>query len=329
MLKNVSIKGPVDTAARAAAAMLLMAMFAAPALTGCLREHPSGCPVRSSNVDIDFALDGGGGFAGRVSSVDVGIFDGEGVYLRTERVGAAALAAYAGINLSLVPGDYRLVFWANLDAATKIDNRGAYWEWRLVHADGLFDAGGVCVTGRADPLWYAPCGAAVRGNAARVGATPQSYYPLTVTAAAGPQRHAVGFVHAYRTLDIYVEGLPDDDAPLVEVSGLPAGLSYSGARAIGTTVTHLQQTSPVEKLGRRYAAASFRTFRFDDARGIDIAVRGADGEKLYSIPLTEALAAGGGDTAQVSIEFVIGFRSGTASVSISIPDWAADDVYAE
>jgi hypothetical protein len=292
-------------------------------LSGCITEQMDDCTdeiiIPTRGVNLDFVLNSGEKFGQRIITVDVGIFDGRGNYLRSERASKEQIAVREGMDLALDPGDYRLVFWANMNGSTKFANVDTWMSAKVVHEDRLFDPGGRHVTGQTDPLYYAPF---PETSSDPTMTRASEFYPLTVTGKES-QRHTVSFTHAYRILDIYIYGLKDM-LPSVRIEGLPAGLSYSGMKKLSDNVNQLQKTLPFEREGQKYAAASFRSFRFDEAGEIDIVLLDANGGEFYRIPLDQAIAQSGFDVGQLTIQLLIGFRDG--NVEITIPGWERGNI---
>lgn len=298
-----------------AALYILLLPFA-----GCIGEDDGHCPERN-NVMLEFRLSGGEVFRDKVSTVAVGIFDGDGVYLHTKHIDQAAIDRYEGLAMSLTPGDYRMVFWTNMNGNTTItglDGRAIAGSPRVTY-NRL--TGAPPVTGNGDRLYYAPIGTS------RSDESPQEYYSLTV-AEESVSTGVVYFTHAHRSLEIYIKGLSADPAalPTVEITGLPAGLKYFGMKSLLSDplkVIASDLTSLVERDGIVYAAAIFDTFRFDDMEGIYIAIKDAGGSELYRIALAEAVTLSNSDPAKIAIELQFSFMSG--SVEVTVPGWKSDE----
>jgi hypothetical protein len=281
---------------------------AAFALAGCFAEDHSFCPPESiaePNVRFDFRVAGSAAFNDVISTVNVSIFDDGGNYIETRHV-----ESVSDIELVLQRGDYRFVFWGNMSGNTKFEGMDAAAP-RITYSDN----NGPVVTADADKLYYAP-----HGVLSRAGEGPQSHFALTVT---GPQMHSneVWFGHAHRSLNIFVEGLAEP--PVVDIEGLPAGHGVFGRGRLDETVTVSHETEFVEKESKRYAAASFDTFYFDDTEGIYIVVRSTAGTELYRISLADAMAEVGSDPAQINIDLIISFING--NVRVTLPAWSGGE----
>lgn len=291
---------------------LLLALYS---LTGCHREDYSFCPpeVIEDNVRLEFRLVSGEVFKDKVTTVRVDIYDGSGAFLKTEQIGQAAISEYAGMVVTLDPGDYRMVFWANTGGNTTVSGTD-----RVTYAQ--ISGTTPPATGNGDRVWYAPYGA-TRADA------PLEYYTLTVPDG-GDYSDVVYFTHAHRSLEIYIKGLSQDPAsqPTVEVTGLPAGLGYFGMTPLTsapTTVTASQGTSLTTEDNTVYSAATFDTFLFDDMTGIDIVIRDAGGNELYRIPLADAVEESSADPTKIIIRLVFTFINGR--VEVTLPGWSSGE----
>jgi len=286
-------------------------------LAGCHREDYSFCPpeVLNDNVTLQFKLRSGESFKSNVSSVYVGYFDGNGTYIKSERIEQAAINEFEGMVVTLAPGDYRMVFWANVNDNTKID--GVDGSSPKVTYSQMTTANPP-VVGNGNDVYYAPYGLPTRA-----GEEPLEYYALTVPAGA-TYSDVIYFTHAHRSLEIYIKGLSGNPykLPTVELTGLPAGLKYFGMEELVNpplTVTSRHNTSLVTMDNIVYAAAGIHTFLFEDMEGINIIIRDSDGNELYNIPLADAIEESNADPDKIIIKLVFSFMNG--KVEVSMPGW--------
>jgi hypothetical protein len=289
-------------------------LLPAVALAGCIGEDYGVCePER--NVKFDFRLVGENGFTEHVSSVEAYIYDGSGNYLRSERIDSRGLATFEGMQLTLDPGEYRMVFWANMNGNTDVQghDRGS---GVVSHADHRYGAPGV-VTVNGDRLWYGPSIPPAPSTRATRG-IPQEHYALTIPEG-GEFSDVIHFTHAHRSLAIWVKGLASP--PTVDVEGLPGSMKHMGMEPLSGTVVGSHRTSTVEKNGTDYAATTFDTFYFEQLKGISIVLRGPAGTELYRIPLTEAIEMSRADPEARVLELMFTFLQGT--VEVTIPSWSS------
>jgi hypothetical protein len=295
------------------------------ALSGCVKQESEYCPPPPPTVSFDFVLSSGEDFGERVTAVNVGVFDSAGNYLHTARVSKSDLEFHEGMEMSLAPGDYRLVFWANMNGSTNLKDLSDDMTGRVMHSEAVFDKDRR-VVGQTDPLFYAPFGELPPGSS-RTGSGSHDYYPLTILPDT-KENHVISFIHAYRILEIFLDGLEEGEFPLIEVEGLPDGLTYKGMTRLQGEVLQSRYTGPLHKSGVTYAMARFRAFRFDDAGDIGIAIYDReDGSEIFSIPLDTAIEKFSFDYGQITLQLVFKFKNGT--VEIEMPGWETDDVDVE
>ena len=290
-------------------------------MAGGVREDTSGCPPTEPNVKIGFTLFGEGVFADEITLVTAVLFDGQGTYIPPViTLGKTALERYAGVELALDPGEYRMVFWANMDDNTEI---------RVIDGTPVItykDFGGAAqqVLGNGDPLWYAPAVAAARAGE---NAQPLRYYEFTVPAD-GNYTGEVAFTKAHNAVNILIEGLPPDDAsmPTVEITNLASAVTFYGMQPLDDplpTVTSAVQTVAIQIDNVPYALAAFDTFPLGDMAGMYIVVKNAAGIEIFRIPLTDAIAQSGADPTAHEINLRLTF--GGLNVTVGIWDWDGGD----
>jgi hypothetical protein len=294
-------------------------------LAGCMNQASEYCPLPAT-VSFDFVLSSGESFGERVTAVNAGVFDSAGNYLHTTRVGKSNLEKHEGMDMSLPPGDYRIVFWANMNGSTKAEGLDGAMTGRLTHSDTVFDAYNR-VVGQTDPLFYAPFGELPQA-VSRAGTGSHDFYPLTVEPGT-VENHVISFIHAYRIIEVFLVGLEEDEFPTVEIGGLPQGLSYNGMNRLNGNVLQTQPTSRLYKDGQTHKMARFRSFRFDAPEDVEIAVvgggwNGGERDDLFRIRLDEAIERFSFDFGQITIQLVFTFRDGT--VDITMPGWDKNEI---
>ncbi len=292
-------------------------------VAGCIGEDLSGClpPPPEPNVKIGFTLFDQGEFTDEITSVIAVLFDGQGTYIPpARRLDEAALDRYTGVELTLDPGDYRMVFWANVGDNTEI---------RVVDGTPLmiyksFDGTEQQVIGNGDPVWYAPAVAATRAEVAR----PLQYYEFTVPAS-GNYTDQVAFIETHNSINIYLGGLPLDAdlMPTVEITNLTSALTFFGMQPPDNplpTVTSAIQTITVQRDGVSYAFAAFDIFPLGDMTGMYIVIRDGAGNEIYRIPLADAIKQSGADPGAHEINQLLNF--GDLNVTVKIWDWDDNDL---
>jgi hypothetical protein len=294
-------------------------------MAGCIREDLSDCPpVRSeNNVKIDFRLFDGGVFTNNVSSVIAVVFDSAGRYIPPAiMLDQTTLFQYAGVELALAPGDYRMVFWANVGDNTeiKVVNGVPIITYKNVTGENE-------VLGNGDPVWYAPAIAATRA-----GEVPQplEYYSFTVPEE-GDFTDVVSFTETHNSVNIYIKGLPLDSAalPTVELTNLASAAEFYGMDPLTDpmpTVTSAVQTVVTEKESVFYALAAFDTSPLGDMEGIDIVVKNAAGDENYRVALINAIAESNANPGDHEIELILNFIDGIINGAVVITDWKEEEL---
>jgi hypothetical protein len=245
--------------------------------------------------------------------VDAYIYDAAGNYLQTEHLDKSDLEIYQGMTLRLDPGDYRMVFWANVGANTVVsgyEDASGY----VGYSNGSYNSQGI-VTANADRVWYAP---SISQRSEGKG-VPQDYYSLTVPEQ-GVFSDVVLFTYAYRSIEIFVEGLTA--LPTLYVEGLPESLGFTAMATRTGTVTASHRTEPVEQSGVEYAVSTFDSFYFEDTAegGMEIVIRNTAGTELCRMSLVDAIAQSGADPTARDISLLFRFLSG--NVTVTMPGWS-------
>ncbi len=271
--------------------IICVAALSAASLAGCVAERGD-CGPLEDNVRIEFGLVGGGQFTASVPDVETGIFDSEGNPIATRHVGREEIERDGGVLLTLAPGRYRLAFWGNRNGNTTVEGhvvRATDGEW-------------------ADPLFFAPSVRSGDSRTASGGWITEPWYDLTVPRS-GSRTHRVEFRPAHRSITFYIAGLGDGMWPTISMEGVPSGLDYFGSAPRGGAVTVSRPTEIVERGGRLYHGAKFRTLRFDAAAEVVVAVGLEGGGEIYSSTLADLLdRAGLADDPAVEAELILTFN---------------------
>ena len=296
---------------------LLCITALASAAAGCVGEDMSGCPPPGPNVKIAFTLLDEGSLTDEIESVIAVLFDGRGNYIPpATTLDKAALDKYAGVELKLDPGDYRMVFWANVGENTEI--RVIDGTPVLTYKD--FNGTSRQVLGNGDPVWYAP---AVRTTRVDADARPLRYYEFTVTAG-GDHTDEVAFTETHNTVNVYIGGLQLDAAsmPTVEITNLTSAVDFWGMQPLDDplpTVTSAVRTVAVVRDNVSYAMAAFELPPLGDMTGMSLVVRDATGNVIFSIALADAVTQSGADPTSHGINQLLNF--GDVNVTVEVWDW--------
>lgn len=274
-------------------------------LSGCCKRRVDPPVPTADNVTVEFALTNGGDFAAAVAGVDVGVFDASGVHLRDEW-----LTGEADV-MTLDEGSYRLVFWGNVDGRVKFDMDAA------VPTVTYSDLADFQSSGLGEAVFYGPFD---RDRQA------VEYLRLEVPAS-GRVSERVMMMPAFCSIDIYLQGLPDEALPTVHIAGLANSLSYFGMRPVGDGVTVSRAAQGVERDGKRYHVASFASPLFDGRAMDDLALVVDHPGGEYKIAVADALAASGSNDynpEDLDIDLLLDFIG--AQVNITIPKWSSSEI---
>jgi hypothetical protein len=187
---------------------LLLPLFLLIAVSGCIMDDLSMCPS-PDNLTVTFRVEAGVTgemeVARRLNSVDVILFDGDGRFVEHRRVERTDLAIFPGARFTVVPGEYRVLAWANSASGSRLST--------LVPGESLIDKGYMEMTGAGDTLYYAPAktnayrgGAALRAEEATED-DPYALYRVNVPKGGGEVVKELLFTRAYRSISIYLKGL--------------------------------------------------------------------------------------------------------------------------
>lgn len=251
-------------------AILFSALFSG----GCIREDIDGCDPSVSMTLLFRYTDANNNniFPGAINKVDLVLFDASGHFAVHLPVDKAALTAFQGAKLQLLPGIYHVVCWGNAAGHT---SPGAF------DASMTMDNAFLLFTSPedGDPLYYAPRGAQL--------------YTLTVPAE-GAAEQTIDFTPAHNLIDVYVQnytGSGSDALPKVEITGLPRGYDYRMQPLGGQTAAFAHSTATKATTDGVMANAVFFSTNFKTDNSIDIIIkRPSDGVIIHTVNLNDFLA---------------------------------------
>ncbi len=298
---------------------------------GCIGEDRSDCPPPQmppevppieNNVKIDFTLfDGEGPFTDEITSVIAVLFDDQGTYIPPAiTLDKAMLDRYPGLEMTLAPGEYRMVFWANVGENTEIRVVDGTPVIIYKNADGSQEQ----VLGNGDPVWYAPAVAAARVDA---NAQPLDHHDFTVTAD-GNFTDQVAFTQTHHSVNVYIDGLPLDAAsmPTVEITGLACAAEFYGMAPLDEPlpcITSSVRTTIAQKDDKSYALAAFETSPLGAMEDMQLVVVDAVGDEIYRVPLADAITQSGADPVAHETNLLLTFSTdnGNLTLTVEITEW--------
>ncbi|MDR2496068.1 MAG: FimB/Mfa2 family fimbrial subunit [Tannerellaceae bacterium] len=195
------------------------------ATISCVNDDLSEC--YTDNVRLDFYLYPHTRtlFMQQISSVDVFVFNSDSLFITRKRVEKQEMqkSGLMGTYLSLVPGQYLVACWANVGVSSEVSP--------LTACETILNRSFVSMNAvPGDSLYYAPARRhANSGNGTTRATGADTLYSITADFGDYTVKD-VEFIRAYRTLTVYIKGLPTeavDDSPLVEVSELSTYYDFS------------------------------------------------------------------------------------------------------
>ncbi len=307
-------------------------------LYGCIDEDLSSGPkVTENNLQLKFVHTDGNGsdiFNDKIERVDVFVYDANEHFVKKHHVGNSSLSAFAGTNLTLPPGTYRLVCWGNAveDNTQYKPTEGSLLKETLL-LTGLpnkneqeDDTDVVIATGHGVPLYYAP----------RSKDVPTSeVFTLTVPRE-GVKSTAINFGSAHIKVQVYVKGFEDFGAngqllpPLIKLRDVPAGYNFE-LEPISDFIAHRDKAIDCTIDGQPMHTIDFYTPLFKEDTPAQIVIRKqSNGEVFARFSLADFIRDNNIDITHTSEPSILIFvEYNQVSVSISVPTWDYEDVEVE
>ena len=293
----------------------LLAMLLVLLITGCVKEDWSDC----NNVTINFRYPDAGSspFTDHIEKVNLSIFRQDGSFVASHQFNKSDLTQFAGTELKLDAGVYRIVCWGNILDYTRLGSPNAsVSDATLTHSNATSNNG--------DPLFYGPKLSNIDN--------PESF-TITVPSS-GQITETIDFGAAHNILEIAVKGFSDDVSgtatilPIVEVSNLSDGYNFS-MQPLSGTVAYSRRAEAATISGDQVGFASFTIPQFKNDNPIIIRVKNpSDGNESYILNLKDFLnkysisvSPIALNTVRVNIEFV------NTDVEVTLPSWNSSDVH--
>lgn len=189
---------------------------------GCINEDTDSCAeIVKNNLTLTFEhtdSEGADIFHANIHKVDVFVFDTNGSFVKRQSVEEKALSTFAGTELYLKPGTYRLICLGNIYAKTSLSG----FDKDSLFSKAFINFGILNSQNRAkdaDPLYYAP------------KLSAQSF-KVTVPEQ-GTQTVKIPFRSIHIKIEVYVKGLEDYSfigealPPVIELNNLPLGFDFN------------------------------------------------------------------------------------------------------
>jgi hypothetical protein len=281
-------------------------------LPGCIDEQNlDKCPM-DVTLTFDYLENGVDRFGRDINTVDVFIFDANGVFLFTQRVNKSELNAFQGVHLSLLPGDYQVVCWANVTDHSVFSN--------LVPGVTTIEEAYIQISSTAtgDALYFAP-----GAGSGQLGDNTLHVEPQESTT------KNMDFVRAYRRINVYIKGIEytqngSVNAPSVDANHLWSMYSFGESPSNKMNLTQNAVYTSTDD-GMMYLA-SFYSDLGVITTDMEIVVTNALGQVVATINLWQYLAEHpgmGSDDIDILITFTLLNNGLDLGVSITVPNWGS------
>lgn len=305
-----------------AAWLLLLALT-----TGCsIDQDYSLCAVDDNCVLLFKLLDGEGNyFPDKIDNVTVVLYDAQNNYILHRTVDRSALEIFSGVKLTVEPGDYRVVCWGNVSAASQLHGLNTAGTFTTAYLETVSGVSGCA-------LYYGP--RSVPKTKAAPGSTRSEDYTIYQVHIPnnGVTQKEVYFTRAHRAVKVYVQGYEihpdyDNEHPAVQLTNVPH--RYDFFLNAASTCKHYQTGMSAYTITRA-ETASFGQINapiadFADNMIVNIR-RSSDNTVLASVNLKQYVEDNASSIDDINeIEILFKFDS-QANVTISMPTWKEVEV---
>ncbi|MCC8143963.1 MAG: FimB/Mfa2 family fimbrial subunit [Tannerellaceae bacterium] len=273
-----------------------------------------GC-IKGEKITLHFSYveNGKDVFPENIHSVNVITFRKDMSFQNSYEITKNELNNFQGINLTLEPGSYYFVCWANLSDNTKVNlTPGIPMEnFTLIHEGS--ESG--------DALFYS----ATTSSSLKMGTDPKMLQSIS-TSKESRNEVELEFICSYWTVNVYICGFAEANKgttdPTVCITGLPEGYNYL-CNNFGNGLSFKQQAKPIKIDAGIKSYTSFLVPQFDISDSIFInIIQSSTGTTEYQIDLQDFLIQNNlipakGMKAEIDIE--VDFTG--SMVSITVSEW--------
>jgi len=292
--------------------VILLVLF----MTSCIKEDWADC----NNVTINFRYPDAVStpFSDHIAKVNLSVFRQDGSFVESHQFSKSDLTQFAGTELKLDAGTYRIVCWGNvLDYTHLGSSTASVSDATLTHSNASSNNG--------DPLFYGPKLSNIDN--------PDSF-TITVPSS-GQISETIDFGAAHNILEIAVKGFSDNVSgtatilPIVEVSNLSDGYNFS-MQPLSGSVAYSRRAEAATISGDPVGFVTFVIPQFKNDNPIVINVRNPSDPTVvsytlnlkdfltkYSISVSPTVL----NTVRVNIEFV------NTDVEVTLPSWDDTSVH--
>jgi hypothetical protein len=275
-------------------------------MTGCINEpNLDKCPIEVT-LTFDYFENGADLFGRDINSVDVFVFDANGVFLWTQNIRKSELNQFQGLHLTLPPGDYQVVAWANI---TNHSIFSGFVPGVTTINDCYVQ---IASQDTGDPLFFAPG----NGNG-QIADNSLHVKPQETTT------KNMHFVRANRQIKVYIKGIEHTQngastAPYVYANNLWNKYNFANeAQSVRTNL--IQEAGYAQTPDGRLYLATFYSGLGAITADMEIVVTNALGQEVARINLRDYVAQHPGINTE-EIEILITFEM-DLGVTITLPGW--------
>lgn len=301
--------------------LLLSAML----LNGCIGEDTDNCPsVITNNLTIGFRYFDDTGtdiFNQKIDKADLFVYDTQGRFVTSQRIDKTSLSAFAGAQLSLEAGTYRIVCWGNAADKSAFYNieAGKTFADALI-SNATIDAHSVALNG--DKLYYAP-----EPKATTAASVSSQGFTISVPEE-GTKNETITFFRAHIRVIAYIKGFEDRSSQgaaltrVVELTGIPRGYDFA-LQPLPNTITYRAVSVMTTVNNEQMAMMDFNTPLFDENTNIQLRIKKqSDGSTVTVINLADFIRDNHitiGNSVDLVLPILIEYKQG--SFEISLPGW--------
>lgn len=306
--------------------LLLSTLF----MNGCIGEDMNACiETDTNNLTLNFSyIDGDGReiFSDKIDKVDVFIFDQANSFVCFKSVDKTSLSVFAGTQMNLSSGIYRIVCWANsFDNTTfNLFDNNISFEDAFIH-NSLWDENSLFVNG--DPLYY--------GQPSQDELSSSQEFVVTVPEK-GEATATISFCPAHITIEVFITGLEDLSiggellAPTIELAEIFTHYNFE-MQTLNTTIPY-RDLSTFHSIDKQQIASScFYTPLFKEDTSIEIIIKKtSDKSTVTAFSLANFMVENNitiNSTGETVIPILIEYKQ--ASVEIKLPTWDKNPIKPE
>ncbi|WP_308601562.1 FimB/Mfa2 family fimbrial subunit [uncultured Dysgonomonas sp.] len=307
--------------------LLLSALF----LSGCIGEDMDACiESETNNLTLKFCYTDGDGwdiFSDKINKVDVFVFNQTGSFICAESVDKTSLSVFAGTQMNLSPGTYRIICWANSFDNTKfnLSDDNITFTDAFIHNSLWEDVDALFVNG--DPLYY--------GQPIQDELSSSQEFTVTIPDK-GEATATIPFCPAHITIEVFVTGLEDLSIggellpPTIELAEIFTHYNFD-MQTLEATIPY-RDISTFHSIDEQQIATScFYTPLFDEDTSIEIIIKKtSDQTTVTAFSLASFMAENNitiDPIGETVIPILIEYKQ--ASVEIKLPTWGKNPIKPE